>query len=69
LENSTGLYITETIEALETISAHNAAGTRPAMGVPHRPPRPAHLDEKVQRRLSFALNSFFLDNKLSQNVW
>ena len=32
LENSIGLYITETIEALETISAHNAAGTRPAMG-------------------------------------
>jgi hypothetical protein len=27
LENSTGLYLAETIEALETISAHNAAGT------------------------------------------
>jgi hypothetical protein len=27
LENSTGLYLVETIEALETISAHNAAGT------------------------------------------
>jgi hypothetical protein len=26
LENSTGLYLAETIEALETISAHNAAG-------------------------------------------
>jgi hypothetical protein len=27
LENSSGLYLAETIEALESISAHNAAGT------------------------------------------